>query len=338
MAGGEMGGAEQFFERLVVALSPHYQLIIALKPNQPKRIARLRNLGMTIYEINFGGFFDFQTKSQLTTIITQEQPQLILSFMNRATKFCAAVAKKFNIPVIGRLGGYYDMKYYQDCQALIGNTRGIVAYLQTKFPREKTHYISNFIAETTGTSQADLRQNYADNSVILGSMGRFHANKAFDILLKTMQILPHNFHLLLAGDGELKPQYQEFIKNHDLENRVHLLGWRNDIQNILASCDIYVSSARIEPLGNTILEAWFQKIPIVACAADGPKELITDGQNGILAKIDDADDLAKKILQCAENQEYQAKLTQNGYKNYQENFSQHAIINQYRGLIDSCVA
>src|SRR5262245_31198770 len=111
MGGAPHGGAEAFFERLVVALHktglPQHILI----RRDGARAARLRAGGLDPVEAPFGGPFDFTTPGIFKREIRGFKPDLVLTWMNRATSFCPSG----NFIHVARLGGYYDLKYYRFC-------------------------------------------------------------------------------------------------------------------------------------------------------------------------------------------------------------------------------
>ena len=79
-------------------------------------------------------------------------------------------------------------------------------------------------------------------------MGRFHPNKAIDILIKAMPFLP-KFRLFIVGEGELKSQYEILIKKFDLMSRVKILEWSDNISEFLNKCSILVCPSRHERFG-----------------------------------------------------------------------------------------
>ena len=85
MAGAAVGGAEAFFERLVAALAARsvYQTVVLR--NHPNRIARLRRAGVDPATLRFGGPLDIVTRFKLGRLIAARRPQVVLSWMNRAT-------------------------------------------------------------------------------------------------------------------------------------------------------------------------------------------------------------------------------------------------------------
>ena len=72
-------------------------------------------------------------------------------------------------------------------------------------------------------------------------------------------------------------------------------GWRDDIPSMLSSLTLFVSAARSEPFGLSIVEAMAAGLPIVATASEGASEIIEDGASGKLVPVDDAESLAKAI-------------------------------------------
>jgi len=138
MAGAEFGGAEAFFVRLAIALSrAGLDQKVVIRRN-PARAAMLRDAEVDPIELPFGGRMDFSTSRALKQEIKACQPDVVLTWMNRATSMCP----KGDFVHAARLGGYYDLKYYTACDHLIGNTQDIVEYLvEHDWPADKAHGI-----------------------------------------------------------------------------------------------------------------------------------------------------------------------------------------------------
>ena len=117
MAGGQFGGAEEFFLRLVAAFNARgVSQSVVVRPNTA-RGRKLRDVGVNPVELPFGKWFDFQTQPSLTAQIDRVRPDIVLSWMNRATlETGKACLRADSSPIqIGRQGGYYDLKYYRHC-------------------------------------------------------------------------------------------------------------------------------------------------------------------------------------------------------------------------------
>ena len=95
-----------------------------------------------------------------------------LSWMSRAASFAPKGGKRFRH--VGRLGGYYDLKYYQSCDYLVGNTPDIVDYIvRSGWPAERASYLPNFVnAETAPAVNRKGLSTPASAPVIL-ALGRF---------------------------------------------------------------------------------------------------------------------------------------------------------------------
>src|SRR6185312_17433697 len=126
------------------------------------------------------------------------------------------------------------------------------------------------------------------------ALGRLHRNKGFDVLLEAIARI-EGLYLWLAGDGPLEADLKRRAASLGIAGRVRFLDWRADVPALLAACDVLVSSARIEPLGNTIIEAWAAAKPVIAASASGPAELIADERTGLLVPLEDAAALAAAL-------------------------------------------
>ena len=111
MAGAAHGGAEAFFERLVPALARAGVAQRVLIRANPRRAALLRQDGVEVVELPFGGALDLITRWKIAAEIRRFRPGIVLSWMNRASRFIP----NGDFVRVGRLGGYYDLKYYKNC-------------------------------------------------------------------------------------------------------------------------------------------------------------------------------------------------------------------------------
>lgn len=124
-------------------------------------------------------------------------------------------------------------------------------------------------------------------------------NKNQDQMIRMMSELCNRIpkcKLLLAGTGKKEPDLKVLIRDLGLEDRIVLLGWRNDIPKILASIDLYITFSGREGLPMNVLEAWYAKVPIVATEIRGHVDLIEDGRNGILVPAGDLKNAANAVM------------------------------------------
>ena len=332
MAGAEHGGAEAFFTRLAVALQRAGQeQRLAIRP-YPARLAALRDAGIAPAELPFrGGLFDFATRRGLRALIRDYRPRLVLSWMNRATSLCP----RGDFVHVARLGGYYDLKYYRRCDHLIANTRGIAAYLLAQgWPADRVHYLPNF--PTTASTPAPAVQRDTDGPLAL-ALGRLHRNKGFDVLLDALARTT-GIRLWLAGEGPERAALEQQARKLGLGERVRFLGWRDDAPTLLAACDFLVVPSRSEPLGNTIVEAWAAKRPVLATETAGPGELIKSGETGLLVPVDDAERLALAMTRLVDDRALGARVAAAGHARYRAEFSERGVVAAYQALFAKVAA
>ena len=280
--------------------------------------------------MRFGGMLDCSTRGALRRAIAEFQPDIALSWMSRATQKFPVRGSAHDRPVhCARLGGYYPLKYYRHCDHLIGNTKDIVKYIVAQgWPAGRAHYLPNFVTpDIAQPAPRQLLATPADASLLL-AMGRLHPNKGFDVLLTALAQLPGAY-LWLAGEGPQETPLRKLADRLGITDRVRFLGWREDGPALLAASDILVCPSRIEPLGNVVIEAWAQARPVVAARAAGPETLIGDGVSGLLVACEDADALAAAIRKILDDRRLAGALAASGYKAYQQNFTETAVVARY---------
>lgn len=339
MAGADRGGAEAFFERLAPALQrAGIEQKVLIRTN-PRRAKALRDGGVDVTELPFGGLFDIRTHLGFSQAVKTFQPNVVLSWMNRAGRFCPASPKGSDRFVrIGRLGGYYDLKYYRRCDHLIGNTQDICDWIVDQgWDEERVHYVPNFVAGTKAPAVARKTFSTPEGVPLILALGRLHDNKAFDVLIKAMVHLPEAY-LWLAGEGPLRAELELLASRQGVLSRMRFLGWREDVASLYAAADIFVCPSRHEPLGNVVIEAWAQGLPVIATASEGPTQLIEDGLNGMLVPLDNANALGAAVLQVSEDRTLAAHLAAAGRQTYEEQFTEAAVVARYLDFLEKVTA
>ncbi|MDR3440231.1 glycosyltransferase [Telmatospirillum sp.] len=325
MGSDKRGGAENFFSRLCVALShTDIKQDVVIRRSAPCKQDLLAG-GIAPVELPFLYSGDIVSKMLLKRRIARFKPDLVLTWMSRATSICPTGP----FVRVARLGGYYDLKYYGHCHHLVANTEEIVDYLvKNGWPREKASYLPNFVEEKHQPPVSRASLGTPDDVPVILALGRLHSDKAFDVLLDAMAEVP-GAHLWLAGEGALDSQLKAQANRLGLEDRVHFLGWRTDSGALLAAADCLVCPSRVEPLGNVILEGWVQRKPVVAATATGPAGLIETEKTGLLVPLEDAPALAAALRRVIDGTGLSERLVEAGYRHYRDHFSREAVVARY---------
>jgi L-malate glycosyltransferase len=303
----QMGGAERFLMRLVRELNQHnHRAVAIIRPNSPLRSALDGNIEQAHVPMRNG--CDLLSLLAIRRFINRSHPQIVQTYMGRATRLTHVPAKS-NAIHVARLGGYYKIKgYYEHANAWVGNTRGLCDYLiKNGMPVQKVYLIGNFaeVGEPTSSEELDaLRRSLSipEEALILFSLGRFNHQKGFEDLLEAFSLLPRHIdtrplYLCIAGEGPLKQALHSQADRLEIQDRVVWLGWQDNPGPYYDFADVLVCSSRHETLGNVILEAWSHNLPVISTAAPGPMEIIKDGENGILLPCRNPEKLAGAVEQ-----------------------------------------
>lgn len=331
MAGAAHGGAELFFERLVLALhraGVHQHVLIR---HNAERAGKLVEGGMMPVELAFGGRFDLLTGRGFRREIKKFQPQVVLTWMNRASSFCPPKGRGLpDFVQVGRLGGYYDLKYYRNCEHLVCNTQDLVDYVVREgWPADKAHHLPNFVDERTAPPVSRRQFFTPDSTPLLFTMGRLHENKGFDTLLQAFSRIS-DVYLWIAGDGPERENLEQLAYELGVKPRVRFLGWRDDAPALHAAADLFICPSRHEPLGNVVLEAWAQGKPVLAAASQGPSALIEDGVNGRLVPVDDAVSMAEVIRALVRDPAQLQALAAAGRASFKAQFTEAIVVRRYQ--------
>jgi len=336
MAGAQFGGAETYFVDMVAALHrAGLDQKVVIRPNPPRAQA-LRRAGIEPVEIRFGGIIDCLSGPRLRRVINDYKPDIVQSWMNRATRFVSQPSELPNFVHVGWFGGYYNVNDYRACDHLVGVTADIRDHqVREGWPQERAHYIPTFAHTDTPPPVPRNSLNTPEDTPLFLALGRLHQKKAFDILIRALGEVP-GAHLWIAGEGSLRPVLKRLIAEHGLEARVKLLGWREDRAALFAAADYCVLPSRFEPFGTVMIEAWAHNVPLIAAAADGPRGLIDDGRNGLLVAIDDSEGLARAMTRLVREPGLCAGLVAEGRADFEAAYTEAAVVEQYldfyRGL------
>ncbi len=142
------------------------------------------------------------------------------------------------------------------------------------------------------------------NALLLCSVGRQVKRKGFDWFIdNVMPRLPANVHYWLAGDGPEGPAIQALAEQHNLSDRVQLLGRVSDEQLacLYRGADLFMMPnvpvhGTMEGFGVVMLEAGMGGLPVIASRLEGIQDVITEGQNGHYVESGDTDGFIKAIM------------------------------------------
>ena len=153
------------------------------------------------------------------------------------------------------------------------------------------------------------------------AVGRLVEMKDHRTLLNAMQILKPScsFRLKIYGDGPLRAELDRLIDELGLSHQVRLLGWSEQIYLRLREADLFVLSSRYEGFGNVLLESMAAGLPVISTDCDsGPREILADGQYGILVPVANPEAMAAAIAKLAADPELRKEFAQRSLQRAQD--------------------
>lgn len=141
------------------------------------------------------------------------------------------------------------------------------------------------------------------------------------------------FLIVGAGSESYTNLLRQRIRDFRLDSRVKLLGWRDDIHDLLAAIDVLVISSEQESFGLTAIEALAMETPVVATRCGGPEEIIEDGVTGFLVPVKDPRAMADAIVRLLLEPKLASCLGISGRKHVVEQFGVQRYVRGIQGII-----
>ena len=188
----------------------------------------------------------------------------------------------------------------------------------------------------------DIRQKLKLNGkFVVGHFSRLAPWKGQHILIEALAKSPQEVMAILVGDALFGEQdyvshLHGLVSDLGLENRVKFLGFRDDIPQLMAACDLVShTSTSPEPFGRVIVEGMLCGRPIVAAKAGGAVELVEHDLNGFLTEPENIQELAAVINNCFSDPKKVAKIAKTARQSATERFDLTNINQQIAQLIES---
>ena len=201
----------------------------------------------------------------------------------------------------------------RDFEKIVCVSRGAMAALRGFYPQyaEKMVCIENDVdADAVREAAEAFSPGCPADRLTLCSCGRLSREKGFDLAVRAAARLRDTglpFKWYFVGDGPERGAVEALIAEHALQDRIEITGLQQNPYPYIKNCDIYVQPSYEEAHPLTVIEAQILCRPIVSTATVGGKNLVADGENGLLAEID-AGALAEKILALSGDGDLRARF------------------------------
>lgn len=252
-------------------------------------------------------------------------PDIIISFLPLPCFIAGLLRHKVGKVVIGseRSNPYFQYKFivyrllaewlYAKADGFVFQTEGAKEFFNKRIQKNAI-VIGNPISIKMLASESKVAKKKE-----IVSVGRFTKEKNYPMLIKAFAIVQDKYpEYFLKIYGRVDPALgiHAIVKELGLEEKVIFCGQVNDVEEKIRDATVYALSSISEGMPNALMEAMSLGLPVVAtdCPSGGPRQLIINGQNGLLVKNDDENDMANAIIKLLENEEYAENLGNNAKK------------------------
>ena len=154
----------------------------------------------------------------------------------------------------------------------------------------------------------------ADRAWVVAWVGNFKPQKNPLELARVAAALVErdaDVHVLLVGDGELRAEVERVLaRSLPATRRVHVLGWRRDVPEVLAAANAFLLTSLWEGLPRALVEAFAAGLPAVAHPVDGIRDLLVDGHNGFAPAVGDVAQMVERLLWLKHHPDQAARMSE----------------------------
>ncbi|HLI49425.1 MAG TPA: glycosyltransferase family 4 protein [Chthonomonas sp.] len=340
----QRGGAELLLVDLLRAgLNLAQWEAIFLQPEGPL-ILQLESLGVPTCATAAGRIRQpyqyLKTLRFLVKQIRRVRPDCVFSWMSKAHLYAGPAAWLTHTPALWYQHGIPALNNTWDRAIARIPAKGIVATSQ-KAADEQTklrpHRPMLVVPPGTDLQRFDplalepasiLREQLGlpTTGALIGMVGRLQRWKGMHTLIEAMplilQAFPDAHCVIVGGEHALEPDYPAYLQQRigalGLQSRVILAGFQKNVEQWIQACDVFVHASDNEPFGIVVIEAMALGKPVVAGAEGGPREIITEGVDGLFAPYGQPEALAQAVLRYLQNPEFARQMGEAARRRAQE--------------------
>lgn len=309
------GGMEKMFLHYSEIMQVGGYEVVALVPKQFQYFAELKDLDV-VYEIfDVSGHYNIRAVIKFLCLCRRYKPGLVMahngkgfSVINLARRFLPKMLKDVAMCHGGSLKRVLPFNHAVVVSKYIGDDLRGKGYLNSIF------HVPNFLKRKNIPDPVSLTKKELE-IFRFGAISRLVKGKDFDFMLQSFAMLNlDNIELIIAGDGEERGRLEQLTIDLGIVSKVKFLGWVSDNGSFFQQIDCLIHPAFAEPFGLIILEAMSCKVPVIAARSCGPKEIITDNENGFLFEPREITSLKQKMQLVLEKSELKDATSYAGYK------------------------
>jgi glycosyltransferase involved in cell wall biosynthesis len=345
------GGGEGAVVAILHGLAERGHSVI-LYCEHPVVLERARAAGVDAELFKFGGDMMLNRAARFASMLHHQQAEALLITTYRKFFIGGIAGRMARLPhVVGRIGTETDMprklKYRMALRSVVDAVVFNAESMRKRFLTVLPWYDpQRAITIQTGVRQpvesdgavADLRVQLGipEGARVIGSAGRLTEQKRFDTLIRVLATLPDDVHGVIAGRGEDEGDLRAVAAELGVTQRLHMLGYVNDLRPLHAALDVYMVTSVREGMSNAMLEALAAGIPVVSTPVSGAYEALeplADGTRpGIVTSFDEREisTAVRAILADAPTRAAMARATR---LRVQDRFAYERMIDDWESVL-----
>ncbi|EPB8163298.1 glycosyltransferase [Clostridium perfringens] len=269
----------------------------------------------------------------------------VVSFYTRQNCYSILVCKLQRIPVICAERDHFFMS-----DGKINHRMRRLFYPHSDGFIHQTNMAREFLRNNEGVKCRDIVipnplwiNDFPNREPVKGrviAVGRLANQKNYEGMIRAFAIVVKKCpeaKLYIYGDGDLKKELLELVKNFHIDKSVVFAGITKNIVSAHKYADIYVMFSHGEGYPNALMEALAMGVPSISsdCPVGGPRDMISGGENGFLVPCGDEAALASRIIDLLESNELKEKFSKSAIS-IRESNRFDIIYNRYMEYIISC--
>lgn len=337
---------------IIIGLAKRGHSVTVMAEGKSEYVPRLKEHGIKFIDCYPKSKICFDTIKSIRNELKEGGYDICFSLNSKTIPNSAFACIGFNVKLVsyrGTTGGIYRHDPSAYLTALHPRVNGIICVskaVENDIKRRVWKNKDNVITVYKGHQvewyshvEPASRQEFGipQEAVIALCAARVRPSKGIPVLLEAIKyVTNNNFHLILAGKGY--EQFSELIEKSGMPERIHVLGHRNDVPNIMAMSDFQVQpSISGEGLPRAIVEAMGSAKPTVATTTGGSAEVVEHGKTGFIVPVNDAEAFGKAMQQLAQNKEKCQSMGEDAQQRLSEYFSSELAIDGYEKFFQKLI-
>jgi glycosyltransferase involved in cell wall biosynthesis len=283
-----------------------------------------RSAGITTYRTRFEFYFDYGSPRfnlsryrsvvrQGISLVRRHNIQVLHANSAAPHQWLVPVARATRRPLLAHLHIDYCRRSRFVCllhqsTLIVGVSRQVTQdFLRDGMPVERTHTIYNGIdfarLQRAGDGNPRQELGISPEAVVIATVGSLIRRKGQDVLIRAFaaSAAGRDIHLLIASEGPERASYEALVAELGLRDRVHFLGYYQDVPALYRAADMIALASRADAFGLVLAEAGYFSVPAVATTVGGIPEVVEDGVTGLLVPPDDPAALAEALVRLADD-------------------------------------